>query len=103
MTSVKNLFSYRWLIGAFIALFFALQSYSLSHATSFGDAPHNHDGIDCTMTVIAPEEDISLPAETVQFVIESYSYPTAFSFPVPRPYSTIRTRAPPPRAPPTLF
>jgi len=103
MKLVKNIFSYQWLIGAFIALFFTLQSYSLSHASSFGDVPHDHDGIACDITVIAPDEDISLPVETPDYIIEAFKIPAHYNFHVPGRFETFLTRGPPPRGPPTLF
>jgi len=100
---VKKLFSYQWVIGAFIALFFALQSYSLSHASSFGDAPHEHDGIACDITLIAPDEDLNLPTESPEYIFELFGLPEQYSFHVPGTFDTFLTRGPPPRGPPTLF
>ena len=100
---MRRVFSYRSLIGAFIVLFLAMQSYSLSHATSFGDEHHDHDGVACDITAIAPDEDINLPIETPQSTIEDFSIPDYDNGFVPRPFDIFLTRGPPPRAPPTLF
>jgi len=100
---MKKIFSFRWLIGAFIVLFLATQSYSLSHATSFGDEHHDHDGIACHITVIAPDEDLNLPTDGVVFINQAFSFPEYRNGFVTPPFGTFLTRAPPPRGPPTFF
>jgi len=93
--------AYRWIIGVFIALFISLQSYSLSHANTYGDAPHEHDGIACAVTVLADEELAILPAvpvfEAVTSDISETTYPDFTSALYLKPQG----RAPPPRGPPS--
>lgn len=100
---MKTLPAYKWIIRALIALCFAAQSYSLSHATSFGDAPHNHDGIECEITLVTANEDVSLPTPTLENKVEGYTVATPYKRTIQRPYLAFSSRAPPPRGPPTLF
>lgn len=92
--------SYRWLIGAFIALFFSMQSYGFSHASNYGDAPHKHDGIDCAVTVLADDQLVVMPtvkaAEVVIIITLVSDYPDFQSL----GYLLPQGRAPPPRGPP---
>lgn len=92
--------SYRWLIGAFAALFIFLQSYSVAHAASYGDAPHDHDGIACAVTVLGDDESVILPVppvfDTLTVEATETIYPEFSSTVYIRP----QTRAPPPRGPP---
>ena len=89
------MFSYRWLVGTFIVLFIALQSFSLSHATSFGEAPHDHDGIACELTVITSDEDLTLPVDTPQNTVQVFSFPENYNgfIPVSYTYLTLPTKA----------
>jgi len=100
---VNKYVSYRWLIGAFIALFFALQSYSVSHASTYGDVPHEHDGIACAVTVIADDQGVITPItpvfDTIITDVSEIVYPDFIS----APYITPQGRAPPPRGPPAAI
>ena len=91
---------YRWLIGVFLTLFIGLQSYSITHASEHGDAPHEHDGIACSVTVLADDHGVVLPTvpvfETVISDIAETAYPDFTSVLYIRPQG----RAPPPRGPP---
>lgn len=92
--------SYRWLLGAFIALFFALQSYTLSHASAYGEAPHEHDEIACSVTVVSDDVATITPAAPVtQTTISNISEPVYPDF-TSILYLTPQGRAPPPRGPP---
>ena len=92
--------SYHWLIGAFIALFFALQSYGVAHASEHSDAPHDHDGVTCSIIVIATDDVVILPPLPVyEPIITQTRDFYSFSF-ISAPYTTPQNRAPPPRAPP---
>lgn len=88
-------------MGAFIALFFALQSYSLSHATAHGGEPHEHDGIACAVTVIADDHAVIIPSppifDTIDIDLSKTVYPDFTSALYIRPQG----RAPPPRGPPS--
>lgn len=97
---MKSHVSYRWLIGAFIALFFSLQSYSVSHASTYGEAPHEHDGIACAVTVLADDQAVILPTVPVFDVVISDTPETIFPTFTSEPYLTPQGRAPPPRGPP---
>ena len=97
---MNKAFSYRWLLGAFVALFFALQSYSISHASTYGDAPHEHDGIACAVTVISDDlAAITIDAPVIERAISNISEPVYPDF-TSTLYITPQGRAPPPRGPP---
>ncbi|WP_026941718.1 hypothetical protein [Hellea balneolensis] len=97
---MNKLFSYRWVVGAIIALFFALQSYSISHASTHGDAPHEHDGVACAVTVLSDDQTVIQPEKSLAAPLitetRSSDYPDFTS----APYVTPQGRAPPPRGPP---
>ena len=97
---VKTNTLYHWLLGAFIALFFALQSFSLAHASSYGDVPHEHDGIACSVTVLADEHVAALPTIAVFDTIISGTSETVYPDFISVLYITPQGRAPPPRGPP---
>jgi len=97
---VNKYVSYRWLIGTFIALFFALQSYSVSHASTYGDAPHEHDGIACAVTVLADDQAGIMPTPPVFYTLISDVTETIYPDFTSALYIRPQTRAPPPRGPP---
>ncbi|MEP3891216.1 MAG: hypothetical protein ABJN69_12210 [Hellea sp.] len=98
---MKSRFPYHWLVGAFISLFFALQSYSLSHASAYGDAPHEHDGIACSVTVISSDHTVIIPAAPITPTIVSDAPETFYVAFTSARYVSSQSRAPPPRGPPT--
>jgi hypothetical protein len=79
---------------------FALQTLSLAHAASYGEEPHEHNGVACDIVVVSSDEAGILPV------------PLTFDLPVqttlhiaPQPFTSAaylapQGRAPPPRAPP---
>lgn len=87
-------------MGAFIALFFALQSYGVAHASSYGDAPHEHDGVACSVTVMSDDQAVILPASPIIEPIASQTIIAVYPNFTSAPYTTPQGRAPPPRAPP---
>lgn len=44
------------------AVFVWIQAYSLAHAAEHGHEPHDHDGVECELTVFASEDIAILPA-----------------------------------------
>lgn len=98
---MKTKLSYHWLIGAFISLFFALQSYSLAHATANANAPHEHDGVACAVTVISSEQTVIIPSAPDTPTTVSDTLETFFDAFISACYVTSQSRAPPPRGPPT--
>jgi hypothetical protein len=98
--AVKKIFSYRWLVSAFIALFFALQSYSISHASNYSDAPHEHDGIACSVTVLADDQMVIMPTAPILGSIEVELSETVYPDFTSALYIRPQGRAPPPRGPP---
>ena len=95
--------AYRWLVGALVALFFTLQSYSLSHASSYGDAPHEHDGVACSVTVLADDHVVVLPTVPVFKTVISDVTETAYPDFTSALYIRPQGRAPPPRGPPSAI
>jgi len=88
-------------MGAFIALFFALQSYGAAHASSYGEAPHEHDGVACSVTVISDDHIAITPSLPAASLIISNAPDTAYPDFISAPYITPQGRAPPPRGPPS--
>jgi hypothetical protein len=76
------------------------QAISLSHATTYGEAPHEHEGVACDVGILASEEAAILPATCpaplVPSLGEAQPQPTA-STPV---WIWPPERGPPPRSPP---
>ncbi len=93
--------SYRWLLGAFIALFFALQSFSVAHASSYGEAPHEHDGVACSVTVLVDDHVVITPVPLITHPIISETVETVYPDFTSALYLTPQGRAPPPRGPPS--
>ena len=98
---MKATVSYRWLVGVFIALFFALQSFSLAHATEHNGEPHEHDGITCAVTVLSNDQAVILPEMPVFDTLISETFETGYPDFTSAVYLTPQSRAPPPRGPPT--
>ena len=93
--------SYRWLLGAFIVLFFALQSFSLAHATSHGNEPHEHEGIACSITVLADDQMVIMPSPPIFDSLEVELSETVYPGFTSALYLKPQGRAPPPRGPPS--
>lgn len=91
------------LVALLIGLFLAFQISASAHTTTFGDAPHEHDGISCVITTLAEIDQDILPvepevlAEPSPIVLVWHETFTSTSA------TTSQTRAPPPRAPPLLI
>lgn len=81
-------------------LFLMTQSFSVAHASTYGDAPHEHDGIACIVTALN-DEDVAPLLNTGAFQIEPVLVSGTFDVNF---YSTTlsnpQSRGPPPRAPP---
>ena len=90
-----------YLVGIFAWLLVAAQGVAFAHTASFGDAPHEHDGVTCDVAVLEDQGDIALPPPPLPnaTVVDFTDAPRAFAFVsarLPQPPA----RAPPPRAPP---
>lgn len=85
----------------FLAVWFlAAQSFSLAHASEHGENPHDHDGVVCTVTVLAEDSHGLLPEQPVtDYVLTTTAalYHAGFTSAL---YLKPQGRAPPPRAPP---
>ena len=88
-------------MGAFIALFFALQSYGAAHASAYGDAPHEHDGVACSVTVISDDHVVVAPTLPAATLIISDAPEAVYPDFTSALYIRPQGRAPPPRGPPT--
>ena len=95
--------TYRYAAILVTALFLLLQGASISHAASYGSDPHEHDGVECVLslqnetqaiapTPIAPAKLPALISSPV-IVFETYF--------INAPTRLYRGREPPPRAPPS--
>ena len=90
-----------YLLGVFAWLLIAAQGMAFAHTASFGDAPHDHDGITCDVAVLEDQGDIALPPPPLPNppVLALADTPRVFAF-VSAPVTQPPARAPPPRAPP---
>ena len=83
------------------ALIVWLQAFSLAHAAEHGDEPHEHDGVECELTLFTSEDTVILPSG----VASDFAPPTP-AIQV-RDFGTLDTRTwppergPPPRGPPS--
>ncbi len=73
----------------------------MAHATEFGDAPHDHDGVSCSIILQSEDAGDILPVSVKIFEpfvtsLETGYYADSYSV-----YEKSRARAPPPRGPPT--
>ena len=84
-----------------LSAFFIIQSLTLSHATEYNDEPHEHHGIVCEVTLIAPDADLVMPPAVIIVVPESYISAPVYSLPQAPKYLRPDGRAPPGRSPPT--
>lgn len=93
---------YRFGIMLLAALFFAVQSASIAHAASYGDAPHEHDSQICIIGVTADKDDVvvipDLPQEPNVLITTTVADYTARPYMAPNAQNAVR--APPPRGPP---
>lgn len=83
------------------AIFVWLQAYSLAHASEHSDEHHEHDGVECELTVFISEDLAFLPdrpAEILAQLIAERSVQDAF---VQLQWIWPPERGPPPRGPPT--
>lgn len=98
---MRKAIRYPWLIGAFLALFFSLQSLSIAHAAEHGHEPHDHDGVACVVMVLAEDETALLSTPLVFETIETEFSQPIFAQIKSALYVAPQSRAPPPRAPPS--
>jgi len=85
------------------AIFVWLQAHSLAHAAEHGDEHHEHDGVECELTVFISEDLAILPNPPVELqapLVHQQSVEDAF-LPWQRVWPP--ERGPPPRGPPSSF
>lgn len=93
---------YRFGIMLLAALFFTVQSASIAHAASYGEAQHEHDGQVCVIGIVSGQDDVvvipDVPQEPNVFISATASDYSAR--PYMAPIAQHAVRAPPPRGPP---
>ncbi len=91
---------YRFCLWFLAIWFFIGQSFTVAHATSYGDKLHDHDGIMCTVSGLSEDECAPIP-EYDHPSFDSVAFEAVYSVSFVSVFETERTaRAPPPRAPP---
>jgi hypothetical protein len=86
-----------------IGLFLAFQISASAHGATYGDSPHEHDGISCVITALAEHDQGVLPVKP-EIVATRISVDFVWDEPfVSILFPTNQTRAPPPRGPPSPF
>lgn len=93
--------TYRLCLGMLALLIMSMQTVSIAHAAQFGDAPHEHNGMVCTMDAIAVSHVAIIPAPVVAVYVPVYVAPVYQTSYISAAYITPQGRAPPPRSPPT--
>lgn len=86
---------------ALAAMFMCVQATGLSHAASYGDHPHEHGDIACSLDAVAEDEDVFLPAPPAPDDIGVPSDAAPARITAPNHSFWPPGRAPPPRSPPT--
>ena len=84
-----------------LGLLMWVQVTSSSHATLFGDGPHEHDGIQCELALVSSHQvaiEPDLPKLPDHWPASEITPDTAFFGPV---WTRPPGRAPPPRGPPS--
>ncbi len=101
-TAVKYYNAYHALVGLMVLVFVTLQTVSISHATEYGDASHEHDSIVCVMDSIATEQqNVEPPVEFATPFLQTSVTPYSETW-LSADRSTALIRGPPPRAPPAF-
>ena len=83
-----------------IALFFAMQSFSLAHSAEHGGHEHEHDGVACEIMVLPIEQAILTPPHDIAAPSPRPIRETAFFKDGWVYFPHFDGRAPPPRGPP---
>lgn len=92
--------TYRFLLLLLAGWFLAVQSFSAAHAATYGDSPHQHEGVLCAVN-IASHDCVAPQPAVVQTDYVAFPVKTTFVETVrPAPLLAPQLRAPPPRAPP---
>lgn len=100
---MRNIITYRAFIALLIGLFASLQVFTTAHATSYGDAPHEHDGVSCIVSIVTADSHIVLtPVLHAPKLVILTETPTVTPF-TSASYLAPQGRAPPPRGPPTFI
>lgn len=80
-----------------------MQSFSTAHATTYGDQPHEHDGVACAVLALVEDELAVVPEVETPSSVSLVPADTEFAAFTPIQYLAPQTRAPPPRAPPIFL
>lgn len=85
-----------------VGLFLWVQSAAVVHAASYGDGPHDHDGVKCEMYRVAGSEQVILPAPVPVFPAPFITHEVYTPVINERIAFWPPERAPPPRGPPLV-
>lgn len=84
-----------------IALFLVGQLFSVAHASEFGPAPHEHNGVAC-IAILGDEQDALIPTSSLVEPIFVF-FPTAITRTAREGHlDLIRAIRPPPTGPPAV-
>lgn len=98
--NIANKFKSRTFRAVLLCLYVLIQSFSLSHAAEHNGEDHEHNGVVCEITLIAPEADVILPPSLTIITPEPYDVPISYQACVGSIFITPPCRAPPSRGPP---
>ncbi len=87
----------------FAFAFFALQSAGLAHGYSYGDDPHEHNGIVCDIALAGDEAAVILPALPVVDIVITTTPAVYSGGIISAPARVNAPRAPPQRGPPAFI
>ena len=103
MRSVTSAFDKHWRTGAFALiamLLLAAQAVTVAHAAKYGDAPHDHHGTPCIISVVAKAGDKLIGAATIAIAAVVVTWRAVGPVVVREP-APVAIRAARPRGPPT--
>ncbi|NNC38575.1 MAG: hypothetical protein EX271_06595 [Acidimicrobiales bacterium] len=95
--------AYRGLTVLLVGIFLVFQISAATHAASYGDAPHEHEGSICVIATLAEDDQGILPIAP-EHIAESVSVECKWqkSFTSAAVVAN-QSRAPPPRGPPLFI
>ena len=98
--NIANKYIGRTFCAVLLCLYVIIQSFTLAHATAHNDEPHEHNGVECQITLLAVEADVILPPPPVIMTPEPYYVPVSCQAAIESIDITPPCRAPPGRGPP---
>lgn len=92
--------SARYWRGVLAIVFILAQGFTVSHAAQYNNAPHEHNGVACEITLIAPDADIIEPPTPEYEPLPRFIVETVFAVQITPLIIANPCRAPPGRGPP---